>query len=39
MRASAIFKINPAKPVAMELLKANYASPAAAKYVFQRKAP
>ncbi len=38
-RTSAIFRINPAKPVAMELLKANYESPAAAKYVFQRKAP
>lgn len=37
-RSSNIFRINPAKPVGMELVKANFEAPAAAKFPFERKA-
>ena len=37
-RTGSIFRINPAKPVAMELVKPNFESPAAAKFVFEAKA-
>lgn len=37
-RTSNIFRINPAKPVAMELVRAGFESPVAAKFPFVRKA-
>lgn len=37
-RTSSIFRINAAKPVAMELVKSNFESPAAEKFEFKRKA-
>jgi ABC-type branched-subunit amino acid transport system substrate-binding protein len=38
-RTSAIFRINPAKPVAMELIRAGFGSPAAQKYRFEKSVP
>jgi hypothetical protein len=37
-RTSNIFRINPAKPVAMELVKSGFESDAARSFVFERKA-
>jgi hypothetical protein len=36
-RSSAIFRINPAKPVAMELVKSGFESPVARQFTFTRK--
>jgi len=36
-RASTIFRINPAKPVGLEVVKAGFSSPAAQKYVFEKR--
>ena len=38
-RVSAIFRINPAKPVAMELMKPGFGSPAAQKLTFDKPVP
>jgi len=37
-RMASIFRINPAKPVGLELVKKNFESPAAEKFVFHAKA-
>lgn len=37
-RTSSMFRINPAKPTGFELMRAGYESPAASRFVFERKA-